>query len=145
MEKFYKDERDPVQVNAEYIGKSMAEIMESEAEKFDKKLPEIDGKHAIFAQDRTRMLTVKKLIDWLSKQNPNACVLAWEPNSQAYIEQLPDIPSCDICTVAEMKKQTRHNLESWYRHSKDAEQKIQKDMDLMFRYAKDDDIVINFE
>ena len=145
MKKFYKDERDPVQVNAEYIGKSMAEIMESEAAKFDEKLPEIDGKHAVFAPDRTRMLTVKKLIDWLSKQNPEACVLAWEQNSQAYIEQLPDLPNCDICTVAEMKKQIRHNLESWYRHSKDAEQKIQKDMDLMFRYAKDDDVVINFE
>ena len=145
MKKFYVDERDASEVNAEYIGKSMAEIMESEAEKFDKKLPEIDGKHAVFAQDRTNMLTVKKLIDWLSKQNPDACVLAWEQNSQAYIEQLPDIPNSDICTVTEMKKQTRHNLESWYRHSKDAEQKIQKDMDLMFRYAKDDDVVINFE
>ena len=32
------------------------------------------------------MLTVKDLIAYLKKQNPNACILGSEPNSFAYIE-----------------------------------------------------------
>jgi len=145
MEKFYEDDRSIDEINAAYAGKTMDEISKAEDEHFDKKLPEIDGKHAVFVSDRTRMLTVKKLIDWLSKQNPDACVLAWEPNSNAYIEQMPDIPNSGICTAADMKQKTRASLESWYKGFEDQDEKIQKKLDMVFRYAKDDDIVVNFE
>ncbi len=143
MEKFYID-KERNEVASSYVGKTMGEIMELEEKRFEKNKPEIDAKHAEFAASRSRMLTVKKLIAWLQTQDQDACVLAYEQNSDAYIEQLPDLPNCDIQNVAQAKKQMREDLKSWYRDTPDAEQKIEKDIAVVFRYAEDNDVVIKF-
>lgn len=143
MEKFYID-KERNEVASSYVGKTMGEIMELEEKRFEKNKPEIDAKHAEFVASRSRMLTVKKLIAWLQTQDPDACVLAYEQNSDAYIEQLPDLPNCDIQNVAQAKKQMREDLKSWYRDTPDADQKIERDIDTVFRYAEDKDVVIRF-
>ena len=143
MHKFYED-KEAAARDEEYIGKSMGEIMESEKNVFEKNRPQIDSEHDGFVSDRTKMLTVQKLIDYLKTQDPNACILAYERNSDAYIEQLPNLPSFDILTVAEAKKIMRENLVSWYKDVSDAQVKIENDLSTVFRYAEDNDIVIRF-
>lgn len=143
MSPFYIDE-DAVKRQEEYVGKTMGEIMELEKKDFDKRQPEIDAAHEKYADDRSKMLTVQKLIDYLKTQDPNACILAYEPNSDAYIEQLPELPSPDVESVAEAKKRLESNLRSWYKDSENAEEKIKRDLETVFRYAKDNDVIIRF-
>ena len=143
MHKFYEDKEAAARAE-EYIGKSMGEIMEAEKKVLADKLPQIDGAHDSFMHDRTRMLTVQKLIDYLKTQDPNACILSYEQNSDAYIEQLPGLPSPDILTVAEAKKNMRKDLQSWYKDMSDAQVKIENDLSTIFRYAEDNDIIIRF-
>ena len=143
MHKFYEDKEAAARAE-EYIGKSMGEIMEAEKKVLADKLPQIDGAHDSFMHDRTRMLTVQKLIDYLKTQDPNACILSYEQNSDAYIEQLPGLPSPDILTVAEAKKNMRKDLQSWYKDMSDAQVKIENDLSTVFRYAEDNDIIIRF-
>lgn len=86
--------------------------------------------HSVFINhDRTRMLTVQKLIDYLKTQDPNACILAYEQNSFAYIEQMPELPSLDICTVAEDKKNLEESLCRWYKGDPKADEKILKEIE----------------
>lgn len=55
-------------------------------------------------KDRSEiMLTVGSLIAWLQTQDPKACILAFEPNSNAYIEQFRKIPNQYISTVKDAK------------------------------------------
>ena len=143
MRPFYIDE-DVVKRQEEYVGKTMGEIMELEKRDFDKRLPEIDAAHEKYADSRSKMLTVQKLIDYLKTQDPNACILAYEPNSDAYIEQLPELPSPDVENVVEAKKRLESNLRSWYKDTKNAEEKIKRDLETVFRYAKDNDVIIRF-
>ena len=143
MHKFYEDKEAAARAE-EYIGKSMGEIMESEKNVFEKNRSQIDAAHDGFVSDRTKMLTVQKLIDYLKTQDPNACILAYEQNSDAYIEQLPDLPSHDILTVAEAKKIMREDLQSWYKDVSDAQVKIENDLSTIFRYSEDNDIIIRF-
>jgi len=56
------------------------------------------------------MLTVADMIDWLKKQNPKACILGFEPNSNAWIEQFKDLPSISIRTVKQEKESEREHL-----------------------------------
>lgn len=90
------------------------------------------------------MLTVRKLIEYLQKQDPDACILAYEQNSFAYIEQLPSLPSPDICTVAEDKARLKEDLEKWYKGSPGSDMKIKKEIDMTYRYANDNDVIIKF-
>lgn len=143
MKPFYRDE-DAVKRQEEYVDKTMGEIMELEKKDFDKRRPEIDAAHEKYVDSRSKMLTVQKLIDYLKTQDPNACILAYEPNSDAYIEQLPELPSPDIENVVEAKKRLESNLRSWYKDSKNAEEKIKRDLEIVFRYAKDNDVIIRF-
>ena len=143
MHKFYED-KEAAARSEEYIGKSMGEIMEAEKKVFEKNRSQIDAAYDSFATDRTKMLTVQKLIDYLKTQDPNACILAYERNSDAYIEQLPDLPSPDILTVAEAKKIMREDLQSWYKDVSDAQVKIENDLSTVFRYAENNDVVIRF-
>ena len=143
MHKFYED-KDAAERAEGYIGKCMREILDAEKKVFEENRPQIDAAHDGFVHDRTRMLTVQKLIDYLKTQDPNACILAYEQNSDAYIEQLPDLPSPDILTVAEAKKIMREDLQSWYKDVSDAQVKIENDLSTVFRYAEDNDIVIRF-
>lgn len=147
MHKFFEDcSRSIEDINSSYAGKSMEEIMKIEQTRKDILRDEVDSKHTEFIKpSRTRMLTVQKLIDYLKTQDPDACILAYEPNSFAYIEQWPDLPNPDICTVAEDKKRMEEDLKHWYRDSKDAETKVKRDIDEAFRYARDNDIIIKFQ
>ena len=145
MKKFYKDDMTPEEYTKRYTGKNMGEITKLEQERFDEKKPEIDKKHEDFVNEsRKHMLTVRKLVAWLQQQDQDACVLAYEPNSDAYIEQLDDLPNCDICTVAKAKKDMHDSLKSWYRDTSDADEKIKRDIDIIFRYSKDNDVIIRF-
>ena len=144
MKPFYRDE-DAAKRQEGYIGKTMAEITKLEQKVFDEKRPEIDAAHSKYLEEgRGRMLTVQKLIDYLKTQDPNACILAYEPNSDAYTEQLPDLPSPDVESVAEAKKRLESDLKSWYKDSENAEEKIKRDLEVVFRYAKDNDVIIRF-
>ena len=140
---FYKDE-DAIERHEGYTDKTMAEIIELEKKDFDKRRPEIDVAHEKYTDSRSKMLTVQKLIDYLKTQDPDACILAYEPNSDAYIEQLPNLPSPDIENVVDAKKRLESNLRSWYKDTKNAEEKIKRDLETVFRYAKDNDVIIRF-
>lgn len=89
------------------------------------------------------MLTVQKLIDYLKTQDPDACVLGYEENSFAYISQLPNLPNNKICTVKENKVVAQKNLEKMYNGNPDAAKKIADDIHEMYRYAKDNDVIID--
>lgn len=143
MDTFYKDE-DAVKRSKSYIGKTMAEISELEQEDFEKRKPEIDAAHAMYAESRRGMLTVQRLVDFLKTQDPDACILAYEPNSDAYIEQFPVLPSPDILNVKMAKEQMREDLKSWYKGTEDAENKIERAISTVFRYAEDNDVIIRF-
>lgn len=144
MSPFYIDEN-AVKRQEEYVGKTMAEITKLEKKVFDEKRPEIDASHSKYVEEgRSKMLTVQKLIDYLKTQDPNACILAYEPNSDAYIEQLPELPSPDVENVAEAKKRLESNLRYWYKDSENSEEKIKQDLEIVFRYAKDNDVIIRF-
>lgn len=126
-------------------GKTIGEILEHpESKRLDEERKALADDRRRLTTTRTKMLTVKKLMDYLATQNPDACVLAYEQNSLAYIEQLPDLPNPAICTVAEAKKRSEESLRSWFKDSEDKEAKIKERLDEEFRYAKDDDIIIEF-
>ena len=146
MEKFFIDNsRSISDINASYSGKSMGEIIEIEDRRTDAIRDEVDALHDKFVEKgREKMLTVQKLIDYLKTQDPNACILAYEPNSFAYIEQSATLPNSDICTVAEDKVATRKNLEHWYKGTKGAKFKVERDLDKTYRYAHDNDVIIKF-
>ena len=142
--KLINDTRTVDDINKAYAGKNMSEIMKEEKLRQDIIRDDVDAKHNEICGDRTRMLTVQKLIDYLKTQNPNACILAYENNSFAYIEQWPDLPNHDILTVAEDKKLMEKDLKNWYKGIQDADKKIKADIEKTYRYAKDDDIIIKF-
>lgn len=143
MEPFYRDE-DAIKRQEKYVGKSIAEIIDLEKKVFDEKQPEIDAAHEKYAESRSKMLTVQKMIDYLKTQDPNACILAYEQNSDAYIEQLPDLPSPDVEDVASAKKRLEKDLKQWYKDAKNADERIKRDIETIFRYAKDNDVIIRF-
>ena len=143
MDTFYKDEK-AFERSKSYVGKNMAEITELEQEDFEKRKPEIDEAHEKWIESRKGMLTVQRLIDFLKTQDPDACILAYEPNSDAYIEQFPSLPSPDILNVKMAKEQMKEDLKSWYKHTTDADKKIERDMSTIFRYAQDNDVIIRF-
>ena len=147
MDRFFIDTTRSIDdINAAYSGKTMAEISKIEDARKEAIRDEIDAKHEEFIKmDRTEMLTVQKLIDYLKKQDPNACILAYEQNSFAYIEQLPGLPSQDICTVAEDKKSMETSLRQWYKGDPEADIKIKKEIEMTYRYAKDGDVIIRFQ
>ena len=145
MEKFYKDERTTAEINAAYAGKKMGEIQVLEKERAKGEMPKIDNAHAAFVErGRKNMLTVGRLVEWLKKQDQDACVLAWEDNSRAYIEQFPDLPSPDVCTVEQCMADTRENLKQWYRGVAGADEKIEDEIKTSFRYARHGDVIIKF-
>ena len=143
MDRFYKDEK-AVERTKTYAGMNMAEITKLEQEDFDKRKPEIDAAHEQWLKSRKGMLTVQRMIDFLKTQDPEACVLAYEPNSDAYIEQFPSLPSPDVLNVKMAKEQMLKDLKSWYRDTPDADKKIDRDISTVFRYAQDNDVIIRF-
>lgn len=143
MEPFYVD-KDAEKRQEGYVGKNMGEIIDLERKVFEEKQPEIDKAHDEHVKSRSRMLTVQKLIDYLKTQDLDACILAYEPNSEAYIEQFPELPSRDIESVADAKKRAAKDLKHWYRGTENAEERIKQDIERDFRYAEDRDVIIRF-
>lgn len=103
-------------------------------------------------KDRSKtMLTVESLITWLQTQDPKACILAFEPNSNAYTEQFREIPNQYISTVKDAKVREREFLKSWFRGTdpkekgfSSMEELVNAEMNEVFRYAQDSDVIINF-
>lgn len=89
------------------------------------------------------MLTVQDLIDYLKTQNPRACVVGFEQNSNAYIEYPKELPNMYVCTVKEDKKRARKHIKAWYRHDSPDEikKKVKEEMKEMYRYTEDDDVI----
>ena len=71
-------------------------------------------------------------------------MLAWEPNSSAYIEQPAGLPSPDVCTAGQCRADMERGLRQWYKGSEGAEGRIKKELDAAFRYAEPGDVVIKF-
>lgn len=125
-------------------GKTMLEIMEHpENKKLDEeKLSIANDKHSLLP-NRTKMLTVQKLIDFLKTQDPNACILGWEQNSEAYIEQWSTLPSPEIGTVKDFKARDIEYMTHWYKDSENPAERAKQDVDVWYRYAADTDVIIN--
>ena len=104
----------------------------------------MDSEHYMSVMDRTKMLTVQNLIDYLKTQNPNAYIVAYKTVSEAYVNQLSELPNGYVCTVAEDKKSQLEFLRHFYKDTENADQKIDELMKREYRYVNDDDIVIRF-
>ena len=89
-----------------------------------------------FREDR--LFTVRDAIEWLSKQNPDAGLMYFEMNSNAWCDMSPDM----FCTVKDEKVRELAAQKQWYKCSDDAEQEIAEEMKAVFRYVKDDDICV---
>ena len=89
-----------------------------------------------FKEDR--LFTVRDAIAWLSKQNPDAGLMYFEINSNAWCDMSPKM----FCTVAEEKLRERAAQTEWYRGDENIEKKVEEGMKEVFRYVKDDDICI---
>ena len=89
-----------------------------------------------FKEDR--LFTVRDAIAWLSKQNPDAGLMYFETNSNAWCDMSPDM----FCTVAEEKPRERAAQIGWHRGEEDIEKKVEEGMKEVFRYVKDDDICV---
>lgn len=89
-----------------------------------------------FAEDR--LFTVREAIAWLSKQNPDAGLMYFETNSNAWCDMSPDM----FRTVAEEKPRELSILKTIHRGEANAEEEIEKDMKEVFRYVKDEDICV---
>ena len=89
-----------------------------------------------FKEDR--LFTVRDAIAWLSKQNPDAGLMYFETNSNAWCDMSPDM----FCTVAEEKPRERAAQMRWRRGEEDIEKKVDEGMKEVFRYVKDDDICV---
>lgn len=87
------------------------------------------------------LLTVRKLMEFLSTCNPDANIVAFEINSNAYTQQFPNLPNQYICTVAEDKKNEREYATRWYKGVWNAEKKVEEHMKDLYRYVNDDDVV----
>ena len=87
---------------------------------------------------KDRLFTVRDAITWLSKQNPDAGLMYFEINSNAWCDMSPDM----FCTVAEEKPRERAAQKRWHRGEEDIEKKVDKGMKEVFRYVEDDDICV---
>lgn len=89
-----------------------------------------------FKEDR--LFTVRDAMVWLSKQNPDAGLMYFEINSNAWCDMSPNM----FCTVAEEKLRERAVQTERYRGDENIEKKVEEGMKEVFRYVKDDDICI---
>lgn len=87
---------------------------------------------------KDRLFTVRDAIAWLSKQNPDAGLMYFEPNSNAWCDMSPDMFS----TVADEKPKELEMQRHWLKGETGIEEKIRKNFEEVFRYVKDDDICV---
>lgn len=84
------------------------------------------------------VFTVRDAIEWLSKQDPNAGLMYFEINSNAWCDMAPHM----FCTVADEKKREYVLQKNWHKDLKNAEEQIEIEMKEIFRYVKDTDICV---
>lgn len=89
--------------------------------------------NALFRKDR--LFTVRDAIAWLSKQDPDAGLMYFEMNSNAWCDMSPDM----FCTVAEERVREEATQRKWYDGD---EEKVRKQMKEVFRYVEDKDICV---
>ena len=111
--------------------KRLHEMTKEEVSRFSKEEFEL-----AFKEDR--LFTVRDAMAWLSKQNPDAGLMYFEINSNAWCDMSPNM----FCTVAEEKLRERAVQTEWYRGDENIEKKVEEGMKEVFRYVKDDDICI---
>ena len=94
------------------------------------------------------MLTVKDLIKYLKTQDPDALVVGYDMNSFAYVSQPKELPSMQIRTVKEDKKEQKNVLLNFYmkdeKNRKTAMKKVKETFAEDYRYVKDNDVIIKF-
>lgn len=92
------------------------------------------------------MLTVKDLIKYLKTQDPDALVVGYDMNSSAYISQIKELPSPQIRTVREDKKDQTKHLMTFYtknaRNRGEALKKVKETIAEDYRYVKNNDVII---
>lgn len=96
------------------------------------------------------MLTVKKLIEYLKTQDPNAHILAYDMYSDAYVSQFPNLPNTHIQTVQQEKIDAKNRLSSIFKDFdatkygfNSPDEFIDSKIEELFRYAKDNDVIIS--
>lgn len=89
------------------------------------------------------MVTVEKLIEHLKKFNPKSLVCYFETNSDAWCSQSTDNLKFLVRTVSDLKDEIRKNEEGRPRFYRSKEE-MEKDIETLFRYVKDDDVLIRF-
>lgn len=89
------------------------------------------------------MVTVEKLIEHLKKFNPKSLVCYFETNSDAWCSQSTDNLKFLVRTVSDLKDEIRKNEEDRPRFYRSKEE-MEKDIETLFRYVKDDDVLIRF-
>lgn len=90
------------------------------------------------------MLTVKDLIEYLKTQDPNACVVYTENNSNAWCELPKELPNQYIHTIEEDKKSEKEWLEHWFKNTENKDAQINEQMEELYRYSEDKDICLKF-
>lgn len=91
---------------------------------------------AAFASEK--LFTVRDAIAWLSRQNPDAGLMYFEMNSNAWCDMSPNM----FCTVADEKKRELANQRGWWKDIDGADEKVAAEMKEIFRYVEDDDICV---
>ena len=80
-EKFHDESL--MKCNIENCGKTLAQMQDEALEKKKAEQPALDDEHSKKVNDRTSMLTVGKLVEYLKAQDQNACILGYEDGSCA--------------------------------------------------------------
>lgn len=96
------------------------------------------------ADAHSDVLTVGMLIERLRQFDPAAKALMFENNSFAYTSQFAGSEKQFINSVKNHKKMTRARSASFYAGSPDKAKKIEKDQAELYRYAADNDVIIDF-
>lgn len=89
------------------------------------------------------MLTVKDIINFLKTQDPDALVLGFEMNSNAYISQFKE-PQRYFIPVHKAKEDERKYRRNYYKGmpEEEMEKRISLDIEEIFRYSRNNDIII---
>ena len=90
------------------------------------------------------MLTVRKLIEWLQKQDPDALVYRFETNTGDW-QEIPDdfdrFPGW-FETVAQGKKRDRKSLRSMYKGNPNIDEKVKEELKDIYKYTEPNGVLI---
>jgi hypothetical protein len=139
---FVFDDEASCQLKCDNLNRNLKSLMKKHGYK--------DFKEYILSREHETdvMLTVKDLIKYLKTQDPDALVVGYDMNSFAYVSQPKELPSMQIKTVKEDKKDQTKYLTDFYmkstKNKKDAMKKVKDTIAEDYRYVKDNDVIIRF-